>query len=86
MARSNNILVVPHDNTARWGGEEGTKVWLTKPDGKKHYLSVNAVTLDEGQPNLDLREWHEKGWVFYVDCLERKGKPTFDGPYVGGMY
>ncbi|KAF2108852.1 hypothetical protein BDV96DRAFT_254608 [Lophiotrema nucula] len=83
-----------------WAGREkskdGTeKVWKTKSadcmvtvDGKQttrnlHYLSVNAVTLE----NVDLREWHEKEWMFYVDCLRTPEQgPRFGKPYAGGMY
>lgn len=59
-------------------------------DGKEvtepyHYLSVNAVTLEPSE-DIDLRMWHEKGWVGYVDCRDRKGPPRTEQPYEGGMY
>lgn len=59
-------------------------------DGKEvtqddHYLSVNAVTL-ESSDEIDLRMWHEKGWVMYVDCRNRTGPPRLEKPYEGGMY
>ncbi|KAH8589258.1 hypothetical protein B0O99DRAFT_523583 [Bisporella sp. PMI_857] len=53
--------------------------------GLRCYLSVNATTLDARQEGLDLREWHEKGWIQYLDCLEEVGEDT-DVPYPGGMY
>ncbi|KAF2196860.1 hypothetical protein GQ43DRAFT_425754 [Delitschia confertaspora ATCC 74209] len=59
-------------------------------------LNVNATTLDARQEGLDLREWHEKKWVFYLDVLDfdvssyKEGMPMpamgFEGPYPGGMY
>lgn len=87
-------------------GEEGKvqKVWVTHPKGEYtetdqegnevtrplHYVSVNATTLDQGQEGLDLRDWHEKGWVFYVECWKRKpgenSKERFGSPHEGGMY
>ncbi|KAH7128566.1 hypothetical protein B0J11DRAFT_525274 [Dendryphion nanum] len=62
-------------------------------DGKEiikplHYLSVNAVTLNGGEGGVDLREWHDKKWVFYVENLERKNGTLMriDEPYPGGLY
>lgn len=88
-------------NVDEWAGrertEEGTeKVWKTKgallqatsDSGEKitrdmHYVSVNAVTLE----GVDLREWHEKGWIFYVDSLQSpREDPRYGKPHVGGMY
>jgi len=55
--------------------------------GTPGYFSLNAVTLDEGQEGLDLREWHENGWVGYVDSLDDYGKPERGGkPHRCGMY
>lgn len=59
-------------------------------DGKEvakpyHYVSVNAVTLEPGE-EIDLRMWHEKGWIFYVECRDRKDAPRFGEPHQGGMY
>lgn len=72
------------------GGEGKTQMaWKTKPKGTANwgsYLSINAVTLDANQEGLDLREWHEKGWVRYLDCLGEKEEPRFGRPHVGGMY
>lgn len=50
-----------------------------------HYLSVNAVTLEPSE-DIDLRKWHEKGWVFYVGAGNHKGPPRLEKPYEGGMY
>ncbi|KAB8292472.1 hypothetical protein EYC80_008188 [Monilinia laxa] len=36
-------------------------------EGKTGYLSVNATALEAGQEGCDLREWHEKGWINYLD-------------------
>jgi hypothetical protein len=78
----------------KWSGKEGGEgktqtAWKTKAKGDGngyYYLSINAVTLDAGQEGLDLREWHEKGWVRYLDILAEKGEPRFGRPHVGGMY
>jgi len=80
------------------GGEEKLqKVWKPKGEPKvvelegekvtlPFYLSVNAVTLEPSE-NIDLRKWHEKGWVCYVENLRMDGSPTREGePYEGGMY
>ena len=78
------------------GYEEGqkTKVWHAvnseaKVDGgydSRTYLSINGYTIDAKQEGFDLREWTEKKWVEYVDCLDEKGQDTFDKPHVGGAY
>jgi hypothetical protein len=83
------------------GKEDGEgklqKIWKTKAqdfeteadDGTKttetdHYLSVNAVTLEtEGLVNL--KEWHEKGWLYYCDSREHSGGPQ-PKPFHCGMY
>ena len=49
------------------------------------YLSINAVTLDGGQEGLDLREWHEKNWMFYGNRLDGFAL-RFGTPYLGGIY
>lgn len=75
--------------TRKVNGEE-TKIW--KPvDGHSdtkagYYLSVNAQTLDAGQEGLDLREWVEKKWVCYLDCLDEEGSHTFERPHRGGTF
>jgi hypothetical protein len=74
------------------------KVWKTKGEsktmdigGKKitrpFYLSVNAVTL-EPSDDTDLRMWHNKGWIFYVENLtdNTSEKMRVGEPYEGGMY
>ena len=71
---------------------EGEQVpaWRPRKEGWKDnvtgYLSVNAATLEPGQPGLDLREWHEKSWIQYLDCKEEVGEDRFGEPYAGGMY
>lgn len=49
------------------------------------YLSVNASSLDAGQ-GLDLREWHEKGWVCYLDVFDCKDENRMGKPFLHGMY
>lgn len=67
-----------------------TKVWRPKKEGyeeeKTAMLKVNATSLDVGQEGLDLREWHEKGWVAYVDGLDRKEEGRLGKPHRGGCY
>ena len=79
--------------------EDLRKVWKTKgitstteEDGKTvtkplHYLSVNAVTLEPSE-DIDLRKWHENGWVFYVQSLKKEtgSRLRLNEPYWGGMY
>ena len=71
---------------------DGSKVEVWKPkregweEGKGCYLSVNAHTLDVGQEGLDLREWHEKGWIHYLDCLDEKEDDQWGKPHRGGCY
>ncbi|KAJ3165044.1 hypothetical protein HDU88_004763 [Geranomyces variabilis] len=60
--------------------------WVEGVEGGTSYLSVNAATLDPGQDGLDLREWHEKGWIVYLDGWEEKEESCFGKPHVGGMY
>jgi len=73
------------------GSEEETEVWTPHKEGWTEeeglgYLSVNATSLDVGQEGLDLREWHEKGWIAYLDTLENKEENRMRVPFVGGMY
>ncbi|KAI8941767.1 hypothetical protein NX059_002970 [Plenodomus lindquistii] len=79
--------------------EKAQKVWRTKAmtiketiNGEEkeelyHYLSVNAVTLEPSE-DVDLKMWHEKGWVRYVGNLEEEYGELFsvDTPFWGGMY
>jgi hypothetical protein len=84
--------------TKKEGDEEKVqKVWRTKGEstetevqGKKitkpYYLSVNAVTLESSE-DIDLRKWHDNGWVFYVESKKKNGTPMRLGePHEGGMY
>lgn len=54
------------------------------------YLSVNAATLEARQEGLNLREWHEKGWITYLDTLgeqpNENGEDRLRVPHIGGMY
>jgi len=74
------------------GDTKKVKIWKLVKDGFKEgprgnsYFSINAITLNAGQEGLDLREVHEKGWVAYVDSLERKGEQRVGKPHTGGMY
>lgn len=50
------------------------------------YLSVNAVTL-EPDGDVDLKMWHEKGWIHYVESRRDDGTPYRLGqPHECGMY
>ncbi|PMD38090.1 hypothetical protein L207DRAFT_376138, partial [Hyaloscypha variabilis F] len=71
------------------------KFWAPKEpwvEGTEYgsYLSVNAATLEAQQEGLDLREWHEKGWITYLEWLGEKpndhGEDRMGAPHVGGMY
>ncbi|KAF2127751.1 hypothetical protein P153DRAFT_294862, partial [Dothidotthia symphoricarpi CBS 119687] len=75
------------------------KVWRTKgttfateEDGKEvrklvHYVSVNAVTLEPSE-DIDLRKWHDNGWIGYVENRSRDEveRNRMGKPYSGGMY
>jgi hypothetical protein len=69
---------------------EVRKVWAPKEvgyeEGQSAYLSVNAQTVEAGQDGFDLREWHEKGWICYLDCLDKKGDERTAAPHRGGTY
>jgi hypothetical protein len=79
------------------GEGEMRKVWrsrgttkMVEKDGGEvevpyHYLSVNAVTLEPGG-EVDLKMWHEKGWIGYIDSRFRKGEMRLGEPHDGGMY
>jgi hypothetical protein len=75
--------------TKKEGEEEKLqKVWKTKGAdvGKPYYLSVNAVTLEPSE-DVDLRKWHDNGWIFYVESRRKDGTPLrFGEPHEGGMY
>jgi hypothetical protein len=75
--------------------EEGETVvvrgWRPKRDeweekqGGPSYLSVNAASLDHGQEGLDVRKWHENGWIGYFEYL--KGTRVLGtSPFEGGIY
>jgi hypothetical protein len=82
------IDLLPLVNGTKQGEtKEKTLAWRTKfVEGAHNYLTINGITLDQEQEGLDLREWAEKGWVQYLDCKDRIGKPRFGLPHEGGMY
>jgi gamma-glutamylcysteine synthetase len=75
------------------------KVWKTKSttittmvDGEEvlkpyHYVSVNAVTLEPGG-EVDLKAWHENGWIFYVENRSKNNKTGMKlaEPFESGIY
>jgi hypothetical protein len=79
--------------TKKEGEQESVqKVWkpiFESKDGKDNercYLSVNAVTLELTE-DTDLRKWHERGWIAYLERRRKDGTPTrFGEPHEGGTY
>lgn len=71
-------------------GGKMNRVWVPKDSqkdgGGRTILSVNAHTLEAKQEGLDLREWHEKGVICYLDCLDEKEDDSYDRPHAGGSY
>ncbi|KAG9236849.1 hypothetical protein BJ875DRAFT_201861 [Amylocarpus encephaloides] len=70
-----------------WGKKSGE--W--NEDGSKGeggYLSINAITIEPGQEGFDMREWHEKGWIAYLEMQKHLDNidPRMGTPYPGGMY
>lgn len=70
-------------------------VWRPKQDwqesqdeegGPTDYLSVNCLSLDAHNRNLDLRQLYENGYMAYVQTLEWEGLDYQDTPYFGGTY
>jgi hypothetical protein len=70
------------------------KVWKAATEGwreasgprpRPSYFSINAITLDVGQKGLDLRQWHENGWIRYVDSLDGT-VGAWEKPQRGGTY
>jgi hypothetical protein len=60
--------------------------WVQWPaPGNNSYLNVNMCTLDADQEGLDLRNFHEKGWIGYYEML-KESKGYQHTPYEGGMY
>jgi len=52
-----------------------------------HFLRINAHALDAGQEGLDLREWHERKWVQYVNWFDEvDGARSYDRPFHFGAY
>lgn len=77
-------------------GQGSKEVWTPKREGWSEnnkeagpgpsYFTLNASSLDAGQEGLDLREWHEKEWIWYLDCLSKVGEDRIAKPHNGGMY
>jgi len=75
-----------------------TKAWKLKAGEWKHerygkevvkpssYLSVNAVTIEHDQEGFSLKEWHEKGWIGYVDSRNHAAKHRVGEPHPSGCY
>jgi len=56
-------------------------------EGITHWLRVNAHALDAGQDDLDLREWHERNWVQYVNWYDEvNGARSYERPFHFGAY
>jgi len=74
------------------GEKKKVKGWGIKREdwegelGNDGYLSVNAVTLDQRQEGLDMREWTEKGWVLYYDTRKEVEEEQMGRPHEGDMY
>lgn len=74
------------------GKDEKVRGWMPKREGwnegveKGFYFTLNAVTLEPGQEGCDLREWHEKGWIVYLDELKEVEEDRLGRPFEGGMY
>jgi hypothetical protein len=82
VQRERQVLGLAGDGlTTVW--KPSAKGWV---EGEMGYLSVNATTLDQDQPDLDLREWTEKGWIYYMDCKQRTGANRYKLPHPGGIY
>ena len=60
--------------------------WVEFPTpGWNSCLSVNMCTLDSDQDGLDLRNFHDNGWIGYCEML-KDSKGYQHTPYEGGMY
>ena len=76
------------------GEEKRVRGWTPKREGWREgtengcYLSFNAATLEPGQEGErgDLRVWHEKGWISYLDQLNEVEEDRIGRPCQGGMY
>ena len=66
------------------------QVWTPKRAGWNEpgtgYLSVNGITLEPGQEGLNLKEWHEKGWIQYLDMKNHELEDRLGEPHEGGIY
>lgn len=93
MTGEGELRSLPSPFAGPGAAEEGVErqVWTPKrgswaENGGGSYVTINAATLDAGQEGLDLREWHEKGWIVYLDCLAEEEEARTLKPHVGGMY
>jgi hypothetical protein len=66
-----------------------TRVWRLKDDGwiegVTGYLSVNAHTIEPGQPGLNLRALKDKSWIQYLNIKGHEDS-RFDYPHDGGTW
>lgn len=68
------------------------KAWTPKREGWREghqyncFFSLNATSIEPGQEGFDMREWTEKGWVVYLDCLNEVEEDRLGKPFEGGMY
>ena len=92
---------VVHIDLEKWLGKESegkkTKVWKPRvqnwregsaewEEGKNAYLAVNAMSIEPGQEGFNLKEWHEQGWINYLDCKYEKEDNRYREPHEGGCY
>ncbi|KAH8676428.1 hypothetical protein BGZ60DRAFT_504040 [Tricladium varicosporioides] len=72
------------------GEVEMRRVWTPKREGwvepSTGCLNVNAATIEPGQDGFDMREWHEKKWIHYLDMKDEVGDARLGEPHNGGLY
>lgn len=85
MTSSTKAMSITETSTTK-----ASMAWKLKSQGYVEdvtgYISVNATTIEPGQDAGDLREWQDKKWICYLDCLDGKGSRSFEKPHRGGMY
>jgi hypothetical protein len=88
FASAGTYEVVEKEITLPDGSTATRKVWKLHDDTDKQasYLSVNMHTIDVNQPGFDLRQFHEKGMIRYLDRLDDETPKAGDVPYPGGLY
>lgn len=73
-------------------GMKRVRAWTPKREGWKEglrngcYFSLNAGTVEAGQEGWDMREWHEKGSIVYLDELNGREEDRVGRPCEKGMY